>query len=445
MSTVPDGGCAAWTRVVAYAVICTSTLGVMYAFSPLYALLLDELQSPPFATAFVGSLASGMMDGTSVLTGIMIERFGYRKTCMAGGLIASGGMAFSAFATELWQLYLSFGLGMGLGISLAFFPPIVLMSSWFDKRLSLVHSIGNSASAALALVFGPTATPIFESIGRRNAMLGLAAVMFVLLLCSSAVMTTPPQAPQAPAALAADKIVEEQKKEQRGPSSSKTSSSSSLAPFRSAIQKNSVRLTCLISFVYGLACWVPIVHLVRLSLDCGLESNEANTKLTFLALGSLTIRVPIAMVADRYGRRLVFLICALAYAAVCVVTAFAAGGDGCLQDVAASSAYLSAYAYLCGLTGAMNSLLVSLPSELGLSVDDARASVTLIVSPLGAGLLVGPVVAGALYGVTDRYREPLLVAAGCLLLAAAGILVQLRCTACKSADTRKIQPCDPAE
>ena len=41
------------------------------------------------ATAFVGSLASGMMDGMAILTGVIIERVGYRKTAIAGDTFPS--------------------------------------------------------------------------------------------------------------------------------------------------------------------------------------------------------------------------------------------------------------------------------------------------------------------------------------------------------------------
>jgi hypothetical protein len=48
-----------------------------------------------------------------------------------------------------------------------------------------------------------------------------------------------------------------------------------------------------------------------------------------------------------------------------------------------------------------------------------RLAVPVIVTPLGGGMLVGPLVAGALRSLTGGYDEPLLVAAGCLLFACA--------------------------
>ena len=55
---------------------------------------------------------------------------------------------------------------------------------------------------------------------------------------------------------------------------------------------------------------------------------------------------------------------------------------------------MSVFAYSCGLTGAINSLSVALPSTLGLPADEQRAATSVVASPLGAGFLLGPVIAG---------------------------------------------------
>ena len=92
----PNGGPRAWLRVAAYAVACFGTLGVQYAFSPLYALLLEELGSSPAPTAFVGSLSTAIMDGSGALSGVLIERYGSRRVCLAGAVCHS---AFRLYAS----------------------------------------------------------------------------------------------------------------------------------------------------------------------------------------------------------------------------------------------------------------------------------------------------------------------------------------------------------
>ena len=195
LSRPPDGGCAAWLRVFAYALVCICTLGVQYAFSPLYALLLVEMGSPPAETAFVGSLSTGLMDGLAIFAGIAVERFGSQRTCVAGALLCSSGLVLAALSTELWQLFLTYGVLLGTGSSLSLFSALALMNRWFDRNLTLAHALANMASSLLSLAFGPTATPIFASIGRRNAMLALGLFELVVLLFSASLLTPPPPPP----------------------------------------------------------------------------------------------------------------------------------------------------------------------------------------------------------------------------------------------------------
>lgn len=517
----PDGGCAAWLRVFAYALICICTLGVQYAFSPLYALLLTELGSPPAETAFVGSLSTGLMDGLAIFSGMAVERWGYQRTCIVGALLCSGGLAAAAVSSELWQLYLTYGVMLGIGCSLSLFSGIVIMNRWFQRNLAVAHALANMASSLLALGLGPTAKPIFASIGRRNAMFAMAGFELVVLLFSAGLLTTPrgrsleekcsnaaepaaklqageerhalphPAAAADAAAAAAaatgaskraskrasngavdthsdapDRAEEEQNEDAQSTSS----------PFHSALRRPAIQLMLVTESFYGLAAWTPVVHLgefgsqtipphthhsetsspiheararlqrassslftspflpfgarpsVRLSLECGLSTQEANTRLTFLALGSLTLRVPLAAIGDRFGRRRVFLCCALAYGSLCIATAFAAGGDGCLNngDPTANTIYLSCFAYMCGLTGVMNTLSVSLPTELGISRDEARAGASLMCTPFGLAFMVGPVIAGAMHGIRNRYREPMIFAGGSLFICAALTALSLR-------------------
>ena len=457
----PDGGAAAWVRVGAYALVCIATLGVQYSFSPFYALLLEELASPPAATAFVGSLSIGLMDGLACFSGMIIERFGARLTCLAGAVLASAGMAASAAASSLVSLYLTYGLLVGCGSSLAFMSPIVLMSRWFTKRLALAHAVANMASALMPLAFGSSSTLLFAAIGRRSAMLYLAALQLLLLGGASAVLTPPKRrvarggAPDAAssstqaacnaatlnasATLAANTAAANANREE-----DRATAAESTTPFRSAVRDRTMQLVMLSAMLYGMGAWIPVVHLVRLGIECGLADADAALMLTFLAVGSFMWRVPVACAADALGRRAVFAVCALLYAALCVAGALAVGtpNEGLCAPAssnasglgggggagAPASAFFPPFAFGCGLVGGMNTISVTLPSEIGLPAAQARAGTTIMASCLGVGFLLGPIIAGGLHGMRNAYREPLLFGALMLAAAAAASVVSLRRT-----------------
>lgn len=308
----PDGGCAAWLRVFAYALVCICTLGVQYAFSPLYALLLIELGSYPAETAFVGSLSTGLMDGLAIFSGIAIERYGCQRVCVAGSLLCAGGLGLAALCTRLWQLYLCYGVLLGIGCSLALFSAIMLMNRWFSRNLAVAHALGNMASSLLSLAFGPTATPIFASIGRRHAMLALSGFELVALLFCASLLTTPLAEPAdsrgaSSVAYAASTLVAKAEEAQADKEVADVVAEAEAdedrrvgSPFRAALRRPAVQLMLLAEAFYGLAGWIPVVHLVRLSMECGLSAPEANTRLTFLARAPAETRtlVPFARLSS---------------------------------------------------------------------------------------------------------------------------------------------------
>ena len=189
----PDGGWRAWSVVFGYFLVCFSTLGVQWAYSAIYGELLRALDEGPALTALVGSLCMGVMEGFAVLAALTISRFGSQRACQIGGVLAVAGLLLSAACTSVWQLCLTFGIITGLGHSLAFFSPIVLMPRWFNTKLTRAHALGNMGAALTPLVLGPILPPMVATIGWQRMFLVLAAATAVLLGLASILLIEPEQ------------------------------------------------------------------------------------------------------------------------------------------------------------------------------------------------------------------------------------------------------------
>jgi len=187
----PDGGWRAWSVVFGYFLVCFSTLGVQWAYSAIYGELLRALDEGPALTALVGSLCMGVMEGFAVLAALTISRFGSQRACQIGGVLAVAGLLLSAACTSVWQLCLTFGIITGLGHSLAFFSPIVLMPRWFNTKLTRAHALGNIGAALTPLVLGPVLPPMVATIGWQQMFLVLAAATALLLGLASALLIEP--------------------------------------------------------------------------------------------------------------------------------------------------------------------------------------------------------------------------------------------------------------
>lgn len=411
---VPNGGFAAWLRVAAYGLAGTSTLGMHYLFGALYVALLDDLEEPfPGALALVGSIAIAVFTNLAPLVAVLSGRFGARKTALLGAAIQGGGLALSACGSSAWALYGTFAI-VGLGQSLAFFSAVLLMIEWFDTRLNRVHALANSLAATTTLFLGPPAHDVLAAIGWRSTLLCLA-LLTTTLLASAALVLTPPQ-------------------------SGRPKSRAGEPPVRwgTLLRSRIVLWLAACVLCYGLGGWLVVVHIVRLGLERGLSTAGASRLLLFVGLGNCSMRVPVGWAADRIGKlpahasstlllSLLNLLCALPL------------------PLARDAAFLGAYAFLAGgLIGGINSLNNGLAVGL-LQLPQARVAVSLLMCPFGIGMMLGPVVAGALHDASGSYTLPLLYGAACLAASSSGVAVGAFCfrrqlAAARQAPAARIQP-----
>lgn len=112
---------------------------------------------------------------------ILIERYGVRKVvCLALSLVATS-MALVTVMSQLWQLFILWGLMLGLGSGMtALVLGAMVANRWFETRRGLVIGLLTASSATGQLIFLPVAAWLIEHFGWR------AAVMPVFISCLTA-------------------------------------------------------------------------------------------------------------------------------------------------------------------------------------------------------------------------------------------------------------------
>ncbi|KAG8463810.1 hypothetical protein KFE25_004083 [Diacronema lutheri] len=395
----PDGGSAAWLRLAAYWLVCAGTLGLQYTSGLLLVELLAEFGKGRAQTAIVGSASTGVMDFFGFFVGDVIVRLGERSTCLVGALLAGLGIIASAHATELWHLYITFSIVVGIGHSCALFAGIIVNNKWFLRRRAITSAIGNTGGAAGPFLIAPLWGLAVRSLGWRGVLRVLGACDVALLVCAALPLTPPPP----PLLLPAPDVGAQ--------SASGAPSVVGATPpvtAREVMRNREVRRLAVVIGLYGLGSWVPVVHLVAAGRDQGLSAERADSLVLYIAAGSVGLRVPINALADRFGRRRLWLLVALLYALVDLVAPFVWG----------SYPLLCAYAVLAGgFTGGLNSLMVALAPEVSTPEHMAHAT-TISTATLGLGTFSGPVIAGAIFDARGSYVGGWVFAAACLVLSA---------------------------
>jgi predicted branched-subunit amino acid permease len=99
--------------------------------------------------AFIGGLQFALSFVFSPLIIAFVRRAGTQVPMLVGIALQTAGFVTASYATEIWQLYLSQGVLIGVGLGFIFVPCGPVVSQWFEvcllSRLDLRHYRVNGA------------------------------------------------------------------------------------------------------------------------------------------------------------------------------------------------------------------------------------------------------------------------------------------------------------
>ena len=122
----------------------------------------------------VALLAFGL---PSPLIGASIDRFGPRANIVFGNLLVAIGLAGMSITTKVWQIYLFYGILVGLGGGFGLYLPCTtVVNNWFIRKRSLGMGLVISAGGLGGFAFPPLATLLISNIGLQMAWLALAVI-----------------------------------------------------------------------------------------------------------------------------------------------------------------------------------------------------------------------------------------------------------------------------
>lgn len=193
----PEGGWG-WVIVVATALALTIGHGVQLAIAALlpWQILPLNVNSirhshtwPLLALHSRGALAALSLCVASLLSPVIVawcRRKSTRLTAVFGGLLAALGLLFTSFASQFHQLFLSYGLILGIGVGLTRDTASLMVGQYFKRRREAVEiALVGSSGVGLALMTVFLHTTL-GAIGWRlglQAVTGLVLVTFILGSC----------------------------------------------------------------------------------------------------------------------------------------------------------------------------------------------------------------------------------------------------------------------
>jgi len=372
--------------VIAAFLILMMTLGVYMVFGVFFKPLQAEFGWSSAMTSGAFSLSVIINGVLGIVMGGLTDRFGPRIVMTLCGFLLGLGFLLMSQVSALWQLYLFFGVIMGIGMGGAWVPPLSTVARWFVKRRSLMTGIVVAGAAMGTLIGSPVISRLIAAYGWRlsYAILG-GAVLLVVLVAAQFLRRDPTKMGQMPYG--------ESEGKQQG-----LSSETSGFSLREAVHTTQFWVVFTLFFCLGFSMDGPMVHIVPHAIELEISAVSAANILAINFGTSIIGNFVLGSLCDRIGSRQIFIIGFILMAAAlfwlvparelwmlylfAVVFGFAFGGIFTAES--------PLVAWLFGMT------------SHGLIFGFAMLGFT-------AGAAVGPLVMGYIFDLTGSYQVAFLV------------------------------------
>ena len=106
--------------------------------------------------------------------------YGYQLLSFIGVVLSVSALITSFFVNNIYWLFLTYGLLLGIGLFLLGNPDKIIICFYFEKHLSLMTSIVMLGGAAAAFLLAPFLNYTMEEYGWRNSYCFLGLLFFVI-------------------------------------------------------------------------------------------------------------------------------------------------------------------------------------------------------------------------------------------------------------------------
>ncbi|XP_044188587.1 monocarboxylate transporter 6 isoform X1 [Thunnus albacares] len=402
----PDGGWG-WVVLVATMLVLALTLAFPSCIGIFYTDLQTEFDASNTETSWVPAIMTAVLHAGGPLCSMLVERFGCRVTVMVGGLLSGLGMAVSALARTITDIYVTSGI-TGLGFCLSFQPSVTIMGHYFVRRRVFANAL-SSTGTALGLSSLPLIANILLSwFGWRGSFLILGGVLLNCCVCGAVMRPLgPPLGPNKPRhSQVLDKPNDFPLQQER--KGLKDHIKTVLCGFLAFLHRH-MAFDLLVSnaryraFAVGvtwmmLGCVVPLVYLVPYATHNNMELDRAAFLMSVMGLVNIAVRPIAALVLGlprfRGSSSFVYV-----FAGAVLLN----GLSNCICGVSASFEVLLVYVMIFGLSMSVaGSLLYTVLMD---TVEMSRFPSALgLLCMLESGtLLIGPPLAGVLVDSTGQY------------------------------------------
>jgi MFS family permease len=232
--------------------------------------------------------------------GYWADRYGPRRVLLPCFILLGASMMAVAKVTNIWQLYLIQGAGIGIGMSGPFVCVMSTVAKWHDARRGLALGIASAGIGLSSIIFPLVATQLIQATDWQFAIFIIGVIILAVGVPPSLIMKDPPNA------------IKRQLPSSGGDFRGPLDAWGLLPQFL----KNSEFLAIIImSLLVGAVGNMLLNHLVNYATDIGITSLVAAGMMSAMGVASTIGRLGIGAISDRIGTKRDAALCCILLAA----------------------------------------------------------------------------------------------------------------------------------
>ncbi|CDO93023.1 unnamed protein product [Kluyveromyces dobzhanskii CBS 2104] len=293
--SVPDGGYG-WVVVFSSFIFNLCTWGAASGYSVYlsYYMSSDEYETgSDLDYAAIGGLSFGVGLFLAPLFNYLLIKTSTKKVLLLGIVVQNVSVLLAAFATKLWQVYLTQGVAISFGLGAICFPNTTIVAPWFRKRRSLALGISAGGSGLGGIIFNLSMQKIIDGKNVRWALISQCIISSVLSTIALILVKT--------------------RKEEVEKHSDETSKVVAWEMFKYPVVWLLIGWVCFTMLGYV----IQLYSLFSFTVSLGYSSKQGSIVSSMICLGAFLGRPTVGLISDIFGPVTTAMFCHLLVGILC--------------------------------------------------------------------------------------------------------------------------------
>lgn len=347
-----------------------TVIGLLFSFGLVFKVFEAEFGWSRTLLSACSALAFLVMGVLAMAGGRLSDRFGPTRVLSVTGVLYGLGYVLMSQVSAPWQMFVIFGLFLGLGMSTHDVVTLSTIARWFENRRGIMTGVVKVGTAFGQMAMPPIVAFLILTLGWRSATVAMGIGAAILLLIAALSMSRPPEPV-------------------RGPSDAPPAGLS----FAQARGSRLFWTLCAIQFLFFLSLMTVPLHLAVHGMDLGMTAPKAAVLLSVIGAASVAGRLIVGGLVDRIGGKNAFLLC---------FGALICGLAGFLLTQMHVLLFCVVAIYGFGHGGFFTVVSPTVAEYFGMRAHGAVFGTVLFFGTVGGS--VGPILAGLAFDVTGSYQ-----------------------------------------